>query len=358
MEIKTLVDLVSKEQGLKKEVVAGAVTKAMEKVFQKKTPDVRVEAQYDKDQGNIRLYQFKTVVDSEPEMLDEETEINLPEAKKIDPDCDIGDELGFEMSADLGRIDASVAKSVISEAIGIAQNEIAYETYLPLKGTVVTATVQRVDRNGALVTLGKVDAYIPRHGLIEREILRRSQSVDVYIEDVVMDKNRCKIILSRKSPELVVAAFRDQVPEIEDGSITVVDCVREAGVKTKLIVDTQERYNPVAVCIGTAGYRIQKVQYQIGGERVDVVQYTRNEEEFTKALLGAKRIYGFTSTDEEVTCQVEKEEVGRVVGLAGVNIKLASKALGKRIKVSEKGSEVVINSETAETVTVGEKANG
>lgn len=356
MEIKQIVDQVSKEKDLKKEVVVEAIKKALIRVMSKTYPYGRLEAQYDEKTGVVEMFHFKRVVDSEPEMLDEESEVLLADAQLLDPEVEIDDELGNSVSAEFGRIDVAKAKGVILEEIGKAEAEVAFAQFSPFKGKLVSGTVQRADFGGVLINLGKTEAIIPKIEQNPKEFLKRGQALEAVLVDIVMDKNRCKITLSRKSPELVVAAFRDQVPEIEDGNITVVDCVREAGIKTKLIVDTQERYNPVAVCIGTAGYRIQKVQHQIGGERVDVVQYTRNEEEFTKALLGAKRIYGFTTSDEEVTCQVEKEEIGRVVGLAGANIKLASKALGKRIKVSEKGSEVVINSDTAETVEV-EKTN-
>ena len=355
MEIKQIVDQVSREKDLKKEVVVEAIKKALIRVMTKAYPYGRLEAQYNEKTGVMEMFHFKRVVDSEPEMLDEESEVNLSDAQLLDPEVEVDDELGNSVSAEFGRIDVAKAKGVILEEIGKAESEVAFQIFSPMKGKIVTATVQRADGGGVLVTLGKVEALIPKHEQNMKEFLKRNQTIEAVLVDIVMDKNRCKITLSRKSPEMVVAAFREQVPELEDGSITVVNCVREAGVKTKMIVDTQERYNPVAVCIGTAGYRIQKVQYQIGGERVDVVQYTRNEEEFTKALLGAKRIYAFTSAEDEVSCQVEKEEIGRVVGMAGANIKLASRALGKRIKISEKGSDKVINSETAETSPVAEK---
>lgn len=346
MELKTIVDQVSREKDIKKDVVIEAVKKALVRVMSKQYPFGRIEVEYSMDSGSVDILHFKRVVDSEPEMLDEESEINLAEAKKLDPLSEVDDEIGYSVTKDFGRIDASRAKGVILEEINKAVSDVAYQQFLPFKGKMVSGTVQRADGGGVLVNLGKTEAFIPKGELNPREQLRRNQTVEAYLLDINQDKGKTNIILSRKAPEMVIAAFTDAVPELEDGTISVVDCVREAGVKTKLIVDTQERLNPVAVCIGTQGYRIQKVQHQIGGERVDVVSYTRNEEEFLKNLLGAKRIFQFTSNDSEVSCQVEKEEIGRVVGPKGVNIKLASKALGKRIKVLEKGSSTEVSSDT------------
>ena len=342
MEIKSLVDAVSKDQGLKKEVVALAVTRAMEKVFQRKNPYTRVEANYD-ESGSIKLYHFKTVVDSEPEMLDEESEINLPEARAMDPQCDVGDEVGFEMSAELGRVDASIAKQVISEAIKIAQSEEAFNLYSPLKGTVVEATVQKVDGRGALMTLGKVDAFIPRACLIERENLRQNQVVEVFIEDVVMDKNRVKITLSRSAPEMVVEFFKEEVPELQSGEVTMKFCAREAGVKSKFVVDTTESFNPVGVCIGTQGHRIQKVKHRLGGEHIDVVPYTRNLQNFTQSLLGVTKLKGFVVDEQkqEIQVQVEADAVAKAVGPRGVNVKLASLILGYKVRINNQTDEVI-----------------
>lgn len=346
MEIKQIVEQVSREKDIKKEVVIEAIKKALIRVMSKSYPYGRLEAQYNEVTGEMDMFHFKRVVDSEPEMLDEESEINLPEAKILDPEAEVDDEIGSCIDSEFGRIDAAKAKGVIMEEIGRAEAEVAFQQFSPFKGKLVSGTVQRADFGGVLVNLGKTEAFIPKTELNPKEHLKRGMNIEAYLLDITLDKGRTKIILSRKAPELVIAAFKDQVPELEDGTISVVNCVRDAGVKTKLIVDTQERFNPVAVCIGTQGYRIQKVQYQIGGERVDVVSYTRNEEEFLKSLLGAKRIYKFTTSEAEVSCEVEKEEIARVVGLKGANIRLASKALGKKIKVQEKGSEVVVDSET------------
>lgn len=341
MEIKNLVDVVSKEHNLKKEVVLGALTKALEKVVVRKNPDVKMEVTYNESTDSFEVFHYKTVVESEPEMLDEETEINFPEAQKIDSNVQLGDELGFPSALDVGRISANVAKQVMMETINLAQQELAYAQYLPLKGTIVQGIVQRVDRKGALVTLGKVDGYVPEEGLIPRETLKRNQSYEFYLEDVVQEKGRVKITLSRSAPEMTVIFFKEEVPEVAEGEVQMKLCAREAGIKSKYVVDTQERYNPVAVCIGTGGHRIQKVKSRLGGEHVDVCQYTNNTQEFVKNLLGVPRLksYEFNEETEEILVTVEPDYVARAIGPRGVNVRLSSLIVGYTIKINNQTGE-------------------
>ena len=341
MEIKNLVEVVSKEYGLSKDVVLGALTKALEKVVVRKNPDIKIEVSYNESSDEFEVFHFKTVVDSEPEMLDEETEVNLPEAQAIDPNCDIGDELGFPSKLETGRISASVAKQVMMETINFAQQDVAYKQYLPLKGSVVHGTVQRVDRKGALVSLGKLDAYVPRECLIEKEQLNRNQSYEFYLEDVTQEKGRLKLTLSRSAPELTVLFFNEEVPELADGEVQMKFCAREAGVKSKFVVDTQERYNPVAVCIGTGGHRIQKVRQRLGGEHVDVVSYTANVPEFVKSLLNVPRLKtcDINEETEEILVTLEPEYMAKAIGPRGVNVKLSSLIVGYTIKINNLSGE-------------------
>lgn len=339
MELKQVIDQISRERNIKKQIVAEAVKSALVKVAAKRYPYAKIEAQYDEATGDIKLFNFKKVVESEPEMLDEETEINLPEARELDPDCSVDDELGIPLEENLGRIDANIAKQVMMDCIQRAENEKAYQDYLPFKGKVVSGTVQTMDFKGATVNLGKIDARIAKNELVRSETLRRGQQIDCLLEDITYDevKGRTTLILSRSSADLVVALFTEEVPELEDGTVRVRDCVREAGNKTKICVDTQDRINPVATLIGSQGYKIEKVRHRLGGERIDVVEYTENTVNYLQSLLSGVRIKNVEETDEAITCEVEKEDLAKAIGKSGVNIRLAEKAMGCKIVVREKG---------------------
>lgn len=336
MELKSVMDQISKDRNIRKDLVVQAVKLALVKVAQKRHPYAKIEAEYDDKTGEITLVHFKKVVDSEPEMLDEDTEINLPEAKVLDPSCEVDDELGQVMSADLGRIDANIAKQVMMECIILAEHERAYQDYLPLKGKVVSGVVQGMDFRGLMVNLGKIEGYIPKHQLVKTEHLNRGQTVDVLLQDVTQVDGKTRITLSRSSPDFVVALFAEEVPEISDGTVRVRGCVREAGNKTKLLVDTQERVNPVAACIGTAGYKIGKVQHRIGGERIDVVEYTENKVNFLQNLLGKVRLSSVEVDETEISAQVEKDDLPKAIGKFGVNIRLAEEAMGVKVVIKEK----------------------
>lgn len=345
MELKTVIDHVSKEKGIKREFVVEAVKSALAKILTKKYPYGRVEVNYNDSTGEVQAFHFKMVVDSEPEMLDEESEVNLPEAKLLDPECEVGDELGNPIEADMGRIDANISKQIIMEAISRAEAEVAYQQFLPFVGKVVSGAVTQVDLNGVWVNLGKVEGLISKFEVVKSENLRRGMAIDCLVQEVSLDKGKCKISLSRKDPELVVALFKEEVPEIEDGTVRVQGCFREAGTKTKLLVDTQERVNPVAVCIGTQGYRIQKVQHRLGGERIDIINYSQNPLNMLQDLLNKSRVYNVKEEETKISCEVEKDEFAKALGLKGSNVRLASQVLGKEVLVYEKGKTPVSQNE-------------
>lgn len=242
-----------------------------------------------------------------------------------------------QLKAESGRIDVAKAKGVILEEIGKAEAEVAFLQFSPFKGKLVSGTVQRADFGGILVNLGKTEAIIPKTEQNPKEFLKRGQNLESVLVDVVMEKGRVKITLSRSAPEMVVEFFKEEVPELTSGEVTMKFCAREAGLKSKFVVDTTESFNPVSVCIGTQGYRIQKVQHRLGGERIDVVQYTRNLQNFTQNLLGVSRLKSFEVNEEtkEIKVMVEKDQVARAVGPRGVNVKLASLILDYKIRIND-----------------------
>jgi transcription termination/antitermination protein NusA len=336
MDIKWTIDQISQEKGIKRDFVLQALLSAIAAVENKKFPFAKIEARFN-ETGDIEVYNFKKVVDSEPEMLDEDTEINLPDALKIGPELKIGDEVGIQLEFSFGRIDAAITKNVMNDAIERAAHAEAYKKLAPLKGKVVQGTVLMADLKGVMVNLGSIDGYMTKQDQTPGEKLKRGQVLDFYVLDVRMTKNgRCKVMLSRKDSRLVVELLKEEVMEVKEGSITVVKCVREPGVRTKLVVDTQESYNPVSVCIGTSGYRIEKVQSRLSGERVDIIQNSRNEQNLLTNLFNRIRLLNVQSSEKTIVVEVLKEDLPKVLGYRGVNVRLASQLLGKELKVKEK----------------------
>jgi N utilization substance protein A len=320
MQLKAVVDTVSKDKNLKKEVVVSAIKHALERSMKKSFPYGRLEVSCD-DNYNFKVYHFKSIVDSEPEMLDEESEVTIQEARKIDSKVEIGDEMGFEVSTDLGRIEANLAKQAISEVIKHAESLAAYNQFKDLKGKIVSGVVQTADKKGALILLGVAEGYLPRSEMIFQERVNKGQTYEFLLKEIELsDKGQLKLILSRSSPMFVVAALREEVPEILNGEVELVSCVRDAGKKTKVVVDTDfTSVNPASVCIGSGGTRIQKVMQRIGGERVDIVAYSDDLPKFLQGLLSG------------VNIRHVKEDFARAIGRDGINVKLASQILGKKV---------------------------
>lgn len=338
MQLKQFVDLVVKEKNVPKEVVMDAVCQALEKTLQKKYPakvEVKMDSKY-----QVSAFLFKTVVESEPEMLDEETEVEIKKAKKIDPEVELGDELGFEIEIGLGRIDANVGRQVLSAVIRRAENEKQYKVYAPLQGTVVSGKIQKVDKYGALVVLKDgVEAFMPKSEMPKKlvkdskdlvtERYRIGQEVEFLLKEVKIEKG-LQLILSRADSNFVVALFKQEVPEL-DGDIEVVKVVRVPGKKTKVIVDTNDyNINPVSVMIGMQGTRIQKVQKALFGERVDVVRYDDDLGLFVESLLNGVKLRQITVDEDDLTmvCEVmDHKDVEKAKGFDDVNLKLAAEVL-------------------------------
>src|SRR3954468_1588805 len=163
-ELSRVIEAVGKDRGIKKEIIISALEQAVLMAAQKKLgPTAVLEAHYNNDSGEIDLFQFKKVVESEPEMLDEAEEIELSEALKLDPDAQVGDEIGVKVEgADFGRIDAQTAKQVIFQKVRDAEREIVYNEYVHRKGEIITGIARRIERGNLVIDLGKTDALLPR----------------------------------------------------------------------------------------------------------------------------------------------------------------------------------------------------
>src|ERR1700761_8233039 len=187
-ELTRVIEAVGKDRGIKKEIIISALEQAVLTAAQKRYGvNAVLEAHYNNDTGEIDLFQFKKVVQSEPEMLDEAEEIELGEARKLDPEAVVGDELGIKVEgAGFGRIDAQTAKQVIFQKVRDAEREIIYNEYVHRKGEIITGIARRIARGNMVIDLGKTDALLPRSEIIPGEQFKPGDRVQAFLSDVVL----------------------------------------------------------------------------------------------------------------------------------------------------------------------------
>ena len=201
-ELSRVIEAVGKDRGIKREIIISALEQAVLMAAQKKYGvNAILEAHYNNDSGEIDLFQFKKVVDSEPEMLDESEEIDMSEAHKLDPEAVVGDELGIKVEAPgFGRIDAQTAKQVIFQKVRDAEREIIYNEYIHRKGEIITGIARRVERGNLVIDLGKTDALLPRTEIIPGEQFKPGDRVQAYLSDVALSTRGPQLYLTRTSP--------------------------------------------------------------------------------------------------------------------------------------------------------------
>ncbi len=340
-ELSRVIESIGKDRGIKKEIIISALEQAILMAAQKKYGlNAVLEAHYNTDSGEIDLFQFKKVVESEPEMLEESEEILLEEAKKLDPEAVIGDELGIKVEApDFGRIDAQTAKQVIFQKVRDAEREIIYNEYIHRKGEIVTGIARRVERGNLVIDLGKTDALLPRNEIIPGEQFRPGDRVQAYLADVSDSLRGPQLYLTRTSPKYIAKLFEVEVPEIRDSVIEIKGCAREAGVRSKISVFTKDKdVDPVGACVGMKGIRVQNIIQELKGEKIDIIPWSDNPVIFVRSALSPAEISS-VRVDERNKCMeimVEDDQLSLAIGRKGQNVRLAAQLTGWRLDIISK----------------------
>ncbi len=340
-ELTRVIESVGKDRGIKKEIIISALEQAILMAAQKKYgPNAILEAHYNTDSGEIDLFLFKKVVDSEPEMLEESEEINLDEAKKLDPDCSIGDELGVKVETPgFGRIDAQTAKQVIFQKVRDAEREIIYNEFIHRKGEIITGIARRMERGNLIIDLGKTDAVLPRQEIIPGEMIKPGDRVQAYLSDVAHTTRGPQIYLSRTSPKYLMKLFELEVPEMREGIIEIKLCAREPGARAKIAVISKDRdIDPVGACVGMKGIRVQAVIQELRGEKIDIIPWSDNPVVFVRSALSPAEISSVRLDErtKAMEIMVEDDQLSLAIGRRGQNVRLASQLTGWKLDIISK----------------------
>lgn len=394
-EFGSAVMQIADEKGLSKEkvleVVEAALAAAYKKDYGKKGQVIR--AQFDEVAKSASFFLVKEVVDEtvrefveegeedetpanetkEASEADEapdedrlprynpERDMLLAEAKKLKKGAKVGDiiELPLESHDEFGRVAAQTAKQVIIQRIREAERETMFNEYKEKEGQVVNGTVQRVEGRNVFVDLGKSVGILFPSEQIEGENYRTGQHVKVYLVRVESDTKGPGLLLSRTHPEMVRHLFTLEVPEIFTGTVEIKAIAREAGSRTKIAVfSAEEGVDPIGSCVGQKGTRVQAIIDELGGEKVDIIQWDENLEKFISAALSPAKVSAVELFEEEkrAIVKVPADQLSLAIGKRGQNVRLAAKLTGWKIDVmaSEEAAKAV--GEEAEEGSASEEA--
>jgi len=326
-DIKRVVEQVSRDKGINREILIKALEEALVSAAKKKFgSSVDIEVQYNESTGEIEVFQFKDVAEvvTEPDL-----QISIKEGRKLDPECEVGDSLGTKMdTSTFGRIAAQSAKQVIIQKMKDAERDAVYSNFIDRKGEIINGIVQRFDRNDIIVNLGHTEGILPTREQIPKESYRRGDRIRAYIVDVLYDTRGPQIVLSRTHPDFLVALFKTEVPEINEGIVTIIGATREPGIRAKFAVTSNDSdIDPVGACVGMKGSRVQNVVQELKGEKIDIIPYHIDPARFVCNALAPAEISRVIIDEEDRSMEVivPDEFLSIAIGKKGQNVRLASK---------------------------------
>ena len=329
-----------REKGISKDVLVSSLCDALVAAYKKHIRDKdaeNVEAILDETTGEIGVFRTKVVVS---EVENEDLEISLEDAKEIDEEVELDDEVKIEVTPEnFGRIAAQSAKQVITQRIREAERKLVLDEFMSKKGTLITGIIQRRDDRNVIVNIGKTDAIMPSREQIPGEYYKPGNRIRVFVLDVKETSRLPQVIVSQAHPEIVRELFELEVPEIEDGIVEIKSIAREAGFRTKLAVWSNDpSVDSVGACIGPRGSRIQTIVGELKNEKIDIVRYSQDPVEYIVNALSPARIISvdILSDDEnkkEVFVIVPDDQLPLAIGREGQNVRLAHRLTGWKIDI-------------------------
>jgi N utilization substance protein A len=338
-QLTLAVRTIAEEKNLPEETVLSVIEQAIAAAWRRDNGerDQEVRSELNVNDGTAMVYVGREVVE---EVGSDAVEISLAEAKKIKKDAAIGDiiEEKYEVKS-FGRVAAQTAKQVVLQRLREAEREVVLEEYEDKIGTVVNGTVQRIEPRVIRVELGKATGIIPQSEQIQGEFYNVGSRIKVFIKDIERDNRGPQLILSRANEQFVEYLFRQEVPELETGAVEIKAIAREAGRRTKLAVaSTVPGVDPVGTFVGGHGTRVQAVMNEIGDqEKIDIVTYDANNEQFIKNALSPAEIATVVIDEKEKRAKVfvAEDQQSIAIGRAGQNVRLASRLTGYELDIEQ-----------------------
>ncbi|MDO8546543.1 MAG: transcription termination factor NusA [Nitrospirales bacterium] len=334
-ELLTVIEQIGREKGIDAKRILEAVESALLTAAKKRYGAAEnIQVRIDRKSGEIEAISLKKIVN---EVTNPQSEVSLAEARKVDSEAELGDEIGAVIEIEeFGRIAAQTAKQVIFQKVREAEWEVVQRDYTARLGDLVNGIILGQERRNYIVDLGKTEAILPAHEQIPRETYRRGDRVKAYLLEVKRTLRDVQVILSRTHPNFIVKLFEAEVPEIAEKIVEIKGVVREPGDRTKIAVVSRDRaVDPVGACVGMKGSRVQAVVRELRGEKIDIVAWTPDSRVFISEALNPAVIekVGVDEEKKSALVVVADSQLSLAIGRNGQNVRLAAKLTGWKIDI-------------------------
>ena len=339
-EILMVVDAVSNEKGVEKDIIFEAIEAALASATRRKHgEDIEVRVAIDRETGDYDTWRRWLVFEDESTELEvPDRELRMIDAVDIDPNASPGEFVEVPMeSVEFGRIAAQTAKQVIVQKVREAEREQVVEEYQGREGEMLSGLVKRVDRNGVYIDLGgNAEGFVPRDQMVPREPVRPQDRIKALLIEVRSEQRGPQLFMTRTSPQFLVELFKIEVPEVGQGLIDILGAARDPGLRAKIAVRSNDnRIDAVGACVGMRGSRVQAVSNELAGERVDIILYDDNAAQFVVNAMSPAEVVSIVVDEDKhsMDIAVEEDKLSQAIGRGGQNIRLASELTGWELNV-------------------------
>jgi N utilization substance protein A len=339
-EILMVVDAVSNEKGVEKDIIFGAIEAALASATRRKHgEDIEVRVAIDRETGEYETFRrWLVFADESTELETPDCELRMIDAVDVDENAEPGGYVEVPMdSVEFGRIAAQTAKQVIVQKVREAEREQVVEEYQGREGEMLSGLVKRVDRNGVYIDLGgNAEGFVSRDQMVPREPVRPQDRIKGLLMEVRSEVRGPQLFMTRTSPEFLVELFKIEVPEVGQGLIDILGSARDPGLRAKIAVRSNDsRIDAVGACVGMRGSRVQAVSNELAGERVDIILWDDNSAQFVVNAMSPAEVVSIVVDEDKhsMDIAVEEDKLSQAIGRGGQNIRLASELSGWELNV-------------------------
>ena len=335
---------IEREKGISKEIIFDALESALISSYKKNCGSAQnVIVEMDRETGVVKVFATKDVVEH---VEDEYQEISIEDAKSRDQKHEIGDLIKIEITPkDFGRIAAQTAKQVVIQRIKDAERDVIYDEFINRENEIITGQIQRISKNNIYIDLGKTEGVLPPAEQIEGEEYNQSDRLKLIILEVKKTTKGPQIVLSRSHTSLVKRLFELEVPEINDGIVEIFSISREAGSRTKIAVYSKDPdVDPLGACVGFKGSRVKAIVDELNGEKIDIVIWSKNMEEFIGNSLSPSKVVKVVVNEKEKSAMVvvPDYQLSLAIGKEGQNARLAAKLTSWKIDIKSESQYLAL----------------